>query len=100
MDQHEFQVGDQVIYDPNEKWCSLCSKKVEVGFIYSIRKDGTIFCRFFRMWSGPFTADGLRTRCNSENTPARFLKPWHYVEQDVVDNIIIELHNEIMDHEK
>jgi len=83
-----FKPKDQIAYIPLHANGDLTHPDVEFGFVTSVSfKGDTIFCRY---WSKYNPAE-LRTKANSESTPANTLTHYLYTSQELVDILFHEL---------
>jgi len=77
--------GIQIAYVPQHANGYEYHEDVEYGFITSVRGDGA-FCRY---WSKSDPTE-LRTKCNSELTPVRYLIVLNTRPQEMVDQLLEE----------
>jgi len=74
--------GTQILYVPTHAEGNLSHPDVEAGFVTSVRDD-TVFCRYWRK-----DLSELRTKANSEGTPADLLVTQDSVSQSRVDTAL------------
>lgn len=95
VSEERFRRGTQIIYVPQHAGIDLNHKDVEAGFVTSTRRNNEgkciVFCRY---WSKSYPTE-LRTRANSEATPAGRL-----IEKDTRPQEEIMHWLEIIDSEK
>lgn len=84
------QKGTQIAYVPTHARGDargLAHPDVQFGFVMSVRPKGGVFCRY---WLRGQLGE-LRTRANSELTPAGMIVEHQSVDQSVVDRALVEI---------
>lgn len=83
----KFKRGDQIAYVPDHAADSIDHPDTEFGFIVRPGPTGTYYCRYWRMEGGKPVME-LRTKANSECTPARNLVRFKNFSQKVVETTL------------